>query len=202
MTTRDAEKVGIGAFYIKSGEGNSDAGSFAKIEDGRMVTIDTAHHEIHEGEMFYATVEDLDFDTAQVISISFTTPTGVECHMFPSIFMTVAGTFDILEGGTVSDTGTEYAVLNRNRPSTNTSGVTDFTSDLTSDSTTLNGTLGGTPSDFGNEGFTGTKNQQQAQVRSQSEWILKPATAYTFRLISAADDGIGRITLNWYEETT
>ena len=201
---RLAERPGIGAMYIRNGAEGIDSDNIAHVDDGGLVMLDWSHYMIHQGRMFYATVQDLDMDTAELITISFTTG-AKDVHVFPSVFMTVLGTFDILEGGTVADSGAAYTVLNRYRASTNTSLVTDFTGVATANTVTIGvtgaaATLGGAPTIFGTEGFTGTKNNQQAQERSQAEWILDPATVYTFRLVAAADDAVARITLNWYEE--
>ena len=200
---RQAERPGIGAMYIRNGAEGIDSDNIAHVDDGGLVGLDWSHYMIHEGRMFYAVVQDLDMDAAEFITISFTTGANY-VHIFPSIFMTVLGTFDILEGGTVAADGAAYTVLNRNRDSATTSLVTDFTGGATANTVSLGvtgtlNTLGGAPTIFGVEGFSGTKNSQQAVAREQAEWILIPATVYTFRLTSLAADAVARITLNWYE---
>lgn len=165
-------------------------------------TIDYAHHEIHAGSAFVLSATDLDLDTAQVLSIAFTTPnTAKYFHVVASGSNTSNSEWEILEGPTITvDTGSDLVIYNRNRNSLAASGALNIKTVPAAGATltptiTVDGTI------LEAETIGAGKNQSTGVTRSDAEWILKPNTTYAFRITGLADNGTASVRLFWYEHT-
>lgn len=90
------------------------------------VIMDTAEHELHEGNSFTVTVVDTSMTTSDTLSISFKTPDSAKLfHMILSAEFKAAAHLNIDEGGTwTAETGTATTIFNRLRDGTlGTSGI-------------------------------------------------------------------------------
>lgn len=170
------------------------------------ITVSYAHHEIHSGSAFSAHVFDADFDAAEVISVSFTTPnTSKWCHMVPLVGSSTASTFEIGEGSTVTAaSGTSTVITNRNRNSTKASVVYDLEASPNVNKFTAGGTISNIGTVIHGEGLGGGKNQSGGGgIRDVDEYILKQNTTYSFRLTNGATaNGVASMEITWYEHTS
>lgn len=167
--------------------------------------IDYAHHEIHSGSSFTVHVYDVDFDGAEVISVSFKTPdTSKWFHCLALVGSSTASTFEIGEGSTVTaGSGSAYTIKNRNRNSTKASSAVDTAGTPVANTATLNGTITNIGTVIHGEGLGGGKNQSGGGgVRDADEYILKQDTVYSFRLTNGATaNGVASMEITWYEHT-
>ena len=137
---------------------------------GAMLSIDTAHHEVHEGHSFVAST----YNSAVVNSASLIlliTTTSKPPHM---VFRCAAGgdaTVTFYEGVTTITDGTVVAVVNLSRMSTEVSSVTAHHTPNTSG-------LGTTLDTQFLAGGTGPSQSSGSEVRRNTEWILRTNTKY------------------------
>lgn len=157
------------------------SGSYGdRISFGGIV-IDTLHARIHEGVAFTASALSASLADEDNLDMLLVTPPHGEggVHLRVSAGLTGDGELRIYEGTSVSANGTELDVTNRNRRSSNVSGVSAF-QDPTVD--TL-GTLIVGPSLLpGGRNFRATA----ASASTLGEHILKASTNYLIRLTSEA----------------
>jgi len=181
-------------------------------------TIDYAHHKVHEGETYCASVYEADFDKAEQIGIIFRTPdTNKHLHVMPNVYASSAALFQICEAPTM-DVG-EYSVtfqnpMNRDRNSSNTSAIRswraapvvgEFSHKVAADAApvtadaapvTADGTL------VHSEVIGSGKQGGGGPTRDTGEFVLKRNTTYYFRLAGTtqgADNSIASLELVWYE---
>lgn len=176
-----------------------------------LESIDIAHSHIHSGESYVAHHYEADFDKADEIGILFTTPnTAKWIHAFPLVYCGAAALFQICEAP-VLDAGeyptTFFTPINRNRNSSNTSGVLSVraasvvnrvslkvvadASPVTGDGTVIHSEVMGSGKQGGGSGS-----------RDDSEYILKQNTTYYFRLkgmTGGADNSVASMQVTWYE---
>ena len=166
-------------------------------------TIDYAHHEIHAGSSFTIDHYAESKNDGQTINVYMKTAnTAKWLHMFMNWSSGGAAFTRIYEGPTITaNTGTNgVAIFNRNRNSTNTSGVSDnaaspaankIGTDVTK---TANGTIIYTE-------YAGAAKAQGAFVRAEREFVLKSNTVYLFEVESDAAGITLNFDLTWYEHT-
>ena len=169
---------------------------------GAVETIDYGHHEIHEGESYTLSLNDPSLGIDETLIAAFKTPNTPNkwVHLIALVNTSGAAKFDTLEAPTITvDTGSDLTVFNRERNSTNISGVKTIETipevgEVTQDPTiTDDGTILRTDSlGVGN-------NKTPGETRDVSEWILKEDTIYAFRLTSLATGNIVQMNLIWYE---
>jgi len=156
-------------------------------------TIDSAHHEIHNGDHYKAGFQDTSMATNETITLLFVTPASVEwAHWILTAQATGAVVIELYEGATATG-GTPVTRFNRNRNSLNDSTTLVYhTPSVTADGTKI------VERWVGNEGF---KESVGGEMRGDSEFILKQDTKYLIRL-TAVNNGIkGAIGGDWYENT-
>ena len=172
---------------------------------GALMSMSYEHHEIHAGSMFEATISDADFDANDTINICFkTAPGDKKLHMVADPDSSLLATFTILEGATVTaDSGTEAAPYNRNRDSSNTSIIYDITAAPSQNSYSYNCTITDDGTTIHSEAIGSGGRGVVFGRRDANEWVLASDTVYGFRLTrsAATDNGIGFLTLIWYEPT-
>lgn len=168
--------------------------------------IDSAHHEIHEGDSFMAFNDELTMATTETINFAFKTPavTEAEIHMVIEYETLIGGYLEVLEAATwTAKTGTIYVPINRDRNSSNQSVITgnettttftadeiafDVTTILTTNATTIY--LDRAP---------GAQNKKAHAQRAMEEIILKAETTYVIRFTAIGNSNSGFIRLSWYE---
>ena len=192
--------------------------SSGKVRGVRLVSstlarsgIDYAHHMVHDGEAYCASIYEADFDKAEQIGIIFTTPnTNKHLHVMLNVYASSAALFQICEAPTM-DVG-EYSVtfkkpMNRNRNSSNTSAIRSwravpvvgqFSHKVAADAApvTTDGTL------VHSEVIGSGKQGGGGPTRDTGEFVLKRNTTFYFRLagtIQGADGSIASMELVWYE---
>jgi len=166
-------------------------------EDTRSLQIiDYAHHEVHSGSSYHMhfSVSDAGAvaDPQDTCQISFTTPNTTKwLHMIWHAWAGGECTFWIREapsGGTVG--GDALTAYNKNRNSSNTSGIVSPVSQAT---LATGGTL------LHNE-YMGQGNASSGESRGTQEFILKQNTKYAVGITDASNI-VASITLDWYEHT-
>jgi hypothetical protein len=159
-----------------------------------LITIDAAHHEVHEGEMFYAE------HTASVnngANMDMLLTIGAkEAHLVFNVSAGGQSSIYLYESPTVAN-GTTVPVYNMKRAS------------LTAALTTVKHTpsvsgVGATPLVNGRvvSGGTSPTTRVGGGIRSGTEWILKPSTSYLLRVTNDSGSTVLINTaLEFYEET-
>ncbi len=171
-----------------------------------LITIDHAHHEIHEGDAFCAHVSETDMDKSNEINICFTAPdTTRYLHTLLLPVSSIFAEFKVCEGAIVTaSTGTDVVARNRNRNQPDESIIVS-----TYDGSNYKFTKNATVTDDGTiihiEMVGSAKQGGGANgIRGTSEFILKANTTYAFRLIGngvSGDNGIASLKATWYEHT-
>lgn len=175
-----------------------------------QVAIDAEHHEIHEGHMWHAFDTDTDVDTGAPKEWLIVTPAlnpdvsafgydnkdfrGYYVHFAGSLISDTDYTVQLFEDTEVSDNGVEVTSKywrNRNRADTEILTVWYRDPTVTTDGTELENTTINT-----------TTNPIQSIggiARTESEWVLKPATNYLIRVTVTADNAIVTLNTESYE---
>lgn len=158
-----------------------------------LVQLDFSHHEIHDGDMFYAECVNALMEENDKIELIFVTPNTTKwMHAFIGVSVTGATTLQIYEGVVTSNDGDAISEVNRNRNSSNEATVV-----ITHSPTiTNNGTLIQTKYC----GATGKFSADGEDQRNENEWILKQNTKYLLCLTAGASIK-GKVFCNWYEHS-
>ena len=176
-------------------------------------TIEYEHHEIHGGSSYTAHYTRTTAATnGHRSAIYIRTPIVKEIHMIASFSASVAANLSICEGITIDvNEGTNgVAIYNRDRNSSNTSGIRDNATAQTANKfTTFDETA------LGNANFsagtvlrtsplsvgTGPKAAGGAD-RGEQEYILKRDTKYLFLITNTvATANVHHVLIDWYELT-
>ena len=173
----------------------------------RIVRINTEHDEIHEGDSYLVSLVDLTMADTETINFAFKTPnTEKYINLVIDWSALVAGHLELIEAPTWGNqTGTSVAIINRNRTSSNTSGLQhDLTdtvfatgSKISANVTTIlttNATIIGTSYVFG-----AVSNKGNNESRGRAEFILEGNTQYVIRLTADGGSNKGFLALSWYE---
>jgi hypothetical protein len=162
-----------------------------------MQVIDYAHHETHAGSAYLVIYSVLAGDT-DVIEVRIQTPNSTKwAHMLMSVDSSLAATAEIIEGTTKTHVGGNALVgLNRNRNSTNTSGLTICHTPAGAADT-------GTPiiTQYLGAATVAGKGNSGGNAGGREELILDQNNDYLIRVTSRADANAMTITLDWYEHT-
>lgn len=173
---------------------NVDAKVAVDEHSSALVTIESEHHRIHQGEGYTASGKATIANVGGEQLYLLDNTNGTHPHFRELSVNAAAGPMDLYlyEAPTTSDNGTQLATLNNNRNSTNASVLDLYTGPTVSG----NGTqleyfmLAGTKKDGGTVGGVPV------------EWILKPATKYLIRIVNnvagAGNTDIG-FHMFWYE---
>jgi len=166
------------------------AGNAAYDDEGALVTIDYAHHEIHDGNHYIAS-QAVDLGNGASRQVAIVTGAN-EVHVLFSVITEAEGDFTLYEGATWDAPGTGIAEINRKRSSTNTATMAVYytpTSAATGSATLLQ------TKHWGSGKTTG------ADVRSSNEFILKASTNYLFTITNdTTSNNFITWWLDWYEE--
>ena len=158
--------------------------------------IDYPHHEVHSGSAYFAIYSALLDDTG-VVEVRIQTPdTAKWAHAEMEVSSALASTLEIHEATTKThEAGNVLVPINRNRNSTNTSGMTVcFNPGGADTSAPLYTEYIGAATVSGRGDVGGGSS-------SRHELILKQNEDYLVRLTSRADANALTIGLDWYEHT-
>ena len=157
-----------------------------------LVTIDQVHHQQHEGEAFYFH-DVVTLGSGGVQDYLLTVPAGVEPHFEYDVEGIFGITVELYEGTGKTQSAAVQATFNRNR---NSNKVSKFTIKKGTDG----GTGDGTRIAWRKNGTGTSQGKLSGSVGDRRERILKPATAYIFRITSAAAANDVSVELDWYIE--
>lgn len=171
------------------------SGTAVTVDDitNNLSTIDTVHHEVHEGETFQSCfVTGSVADNGLFEMVLSTTGTLKEGHL--TWLQAYGGDSEtyLYEGITGSAYGIPVTEPNMNRNSDETAEIEAFTGPtITALGTLLHCSFipGGTGG-----------NASGGQARQDTEWILRPGIRYLIRGIARTNTKIGSIVAQWYEE--
>jgi hypothetical protein len=151
------------------------------------VGIDFEHHQVHEGESYVASLEQLSIGTGTV-KFSIDVPVDTYPHMIISVD-TYDGACLVRKYHTATYTGgSAMTAVNRNRNSANAAATT-----IKSGITSTNGTL------F-ESFFAGSAKTTGGNGRSMSEIILKANSTYRFDVVGQSANTKAVINFFWYED--
>ncbi len=160
-----------------------------------LVTIDSAHHEVHGGGSF--TKSDTVACNTTTCKWQVTTPNTTKyAHLVFDLNCTGEATYLVTEGSDRTD-GTALTEVNRNRVGTPTAATVIVTR------TPTGGTTDGAIILFSKRsGITNiaSKNLAEGSARANNEWILKPNTKYVISVTTYAAVYV-TAAVDWYERT-
>jgi len=162
------------------------------------LSIDIAHHEVHEGAMFSAFISDASAADTEQIQVMITTPNTTElAHVVWEHYSSGQATVTLKSGITYSAGGSAFTPINRNRGSSHTSACTVKTgSDGGADLITY---TGGTTAW---SAIYGSGRLQGGSSRETSEWILAPNTTNIIEVTSNTTSLIISLGVIWYEHAS
>ena len=214
-TTIATDEVG-GVHYqeVKLVSGTKGETAPVTVDDttGGVVTMDYAHHEVHEGDAFACHYHNDVTNVGEMTIIAFNTPDTTKwLHLVTQVSATTAAYFAIYEAADLDlDEGTDLTVYNRNRNSATASTVTSIETSpeagkaTSYDETQAAGATLATTGEIHREyiGAGSGNNASGGESRGTHEWILDQGVQYAFVLVSTtADDNTHSIILSWYEHT-
>ena len=179
---------------------------------GALNVIDYAHHEIHGGNMYTCHYSNECTNTDEMSIVAFNTGDSPKwCHMFFAAGGTALSHMAIYESPSLTaGAGTQLAVYNRERNSTNTSLVTSIeatpvVNKATSFDETEAAAASLTTTTELMRVYMGSGEKKAAfggLTRGEVELVLKQDTQYAF-VVTSVDDNTNfhSITMNWYEHT-
>lgn len=160
---------------------------------GARTTIDSVHHEIHEGDHYTAFLYDGEVDSTSTLSVLITVPAAGEMHLVGLVKSSLGGSFTWSEAPNASG-GSAITPYNNNRQSTNAATLV-----VTSNPTFVSA---GTVLLQTDVGATGNPTQAAGgNFAARQEWILAQSTLYLLRFVSATNDAKVTLILEWYEES-
>lgn len=166
------------------------------------VSIDTVHHEVHEGHSYtIATFADGVVDDAS-LDMAITTPSGGTWgHFIAEVDFVGEHELYVYQGSTIAD-GTPFIPKNKNR---------NFVDPITgiADASIMTVVVAPTVSIVGDElakskagSGTNPVSRSTGQILERSEWLLKADETYVFRVTNKSGaTGYIAPTINWYEHT-
>jgi hypothetical protein len=172
------------------------------------VGVSYAHHELHAGSSFVASVVNQLMADTETLSLAFKTPAGTKhAHLFAHFSTLVGGKLEIVEAPTwTAQTGTEVPIVNRKRVGTPNSSVLlanqaqagFVAADVVVKD--MAGVAGGTilPANYA---FGQRSRIGAGETRANSEYILKPDTQYLILFTAIGANNMAQLVLDWYEHT-
>ena len=171
-----------------------------------ITRIDSAHKEIHDGDAYTVSIVNGSLGDNATLNIAFKTPATTKyIHMIIDWSSKAGGSIEVVEAPTwTQGTGTSLAIFNRNRNSSNTSGIknnattTTFlaNSKMIKDVTTVLETNALT---VDQEHVFGAANKGASNQRGVQEVILLADTNYVIRYTADGATNAGAIKLSWAE---
>lgn len=169
-------------------------GNTAKVTDaGAMlgVRVDYAHHEIHMGTHFVASIVNT-LSNAGIANVIISAPSSRDMHLLVSLHVQGEMNITVFRAPTCSSLGTAVGISNRKDSSPN-SPQAEF---YTGASCSYNG--------MAMPGFTrhfGSGQNIGGETRSNNEILLKRNTLYMIRITSESNTNEINHTYDWYEDS-
>lgn len=161
---------------------------------GAPVTIDSVHHEVHEGEMFHAGYTVASVANGASVDLLFTVG-AKEAHATFEVFAGGQVSVHLYEAPTVAN-GTAITIYNMKRSSANEAlSTVKHTPTVTATGSValVSGRI--------LPGGTSPQTRVGGGIRQGVEWILAPGTAYLLRVANGSGATIAvNVGLEWYEE--
>lgn len=160
-----------------------------------LVVISYPHHEIHDGEHFYA-YKTASLTNGQILTLAITTTQlSKELHMFMDFNIATACLVEILEDCDAFTGGTSFTPLNNLR---------DAQGKKPSTVSVLTGHTGSTPITIGSgteiwAQNLGAGNRAGGTLAHDAEIIFKRNSKYLFRITNSTTTQGVTATLQWYE---
>ena len=166
------------------------------IVTGGEVVVSPKELRINGGKGYSASVRAATLANAATLNAAFKTPAAVDVHLIIEGWALVRAHYDLLSAATWDSTsGTAVTIYNRDRGSTNTTGVLGdktgafVAGTVVQDVTTLAGTV------------LESVDLGPGSRQSTTEWILARDTQYAVRLTADAASNAGNLLLIYYEIT-
>lgn len=172
------------------------------------IGIEFAHHEIHEGDAFFADFEDEEIADGETIILAFKTMAApVNVHMVMEFSTLTGGNIRLWEGPTwTAETGTEVPIVNRNRVGTpNSSGILANQAQagfVAANVVNANPTGLNTGSAMSLHHIFAWGSQAKptgGPRRDVAEIVSKPDTQYASVFTGSGANNKAQMILNWYE---
>lgn len=176
--------------------------SLVDNDSGATVGIEFEHYKVHIGRSFRLDANDSDFDTNDVLSFAFITPAESisEIHLSASAYATGLAIFQISEGCTVTlDSGAAVTPIQRDRGSTNLSGLLDLQTVPITNSVTITPTITNDGTILRYDISGAGKEKLAAESRDLEEIVLAENTVYCIKLTSGALNLHAHLSISWYE---
>lgn len=186
-----------GEIKVKISNGTIQAG--IDTESLLLGMITRTHKAIHDG-ISYVVIHQGTKNNGETLIISFKTPnTAIRAHLFMRARASGEANYVILEGAVVTNgTGTEKAIINRERNSLNTSTVIDNATSPVAGNVTLDPTVTGNGTTIFEEHF-GAGKTVGGQSRGEDEFILKQNTQYVLKITSETATNDVEFLIDYYE---
>ena len=169
---------------------------------GAILTVDTVHHEVHEGEMFHTEHTFASVNNSASVDVLFVTGADVETHATWEVMAGGQVTVYLYEAPTLTEVesvpqvGTAVTAYNMKRSSANAPDSDYYytpTVSATGSTVLINGRI--------LPGGTSPTTRVGGGIRNNTEWILKKNTRYLLRVTNTSGGTIAINTvLEWYEE--
>ena len=158
--------------------------------------VDHAHHEIHDGSAYFA-VHSMLRDDTEVAEVRIQTPDTTKwAHMVIGVQAALAATVEFHEGTTMThEAGNALTPMNRNRNSTNTSGLTICHTPGGAD------TSGADWTQYIGAAASGGRIAVGGEAGGRNEFMLDQNNDYLIRATSRADGNAISILMDYYEHT-
>lgn len=157
-----------------------------------LVTIDTPHHQIHEGEQF-TFQEVIQLGSAGTQDYILTVPAATFPHFGYKVDGIYGVTIEMFTGTGFTQSAAASTVFNRNMASAKTPGMTIKKGHDA-------GSGDGTRFVWRKAGSGTSAGKLQGSASEASERILNASTHYLFRITSAAASNDISVEFDWYEE--
>lgn len=162
---------------------------------GALMTIDYAHHEIHEGNHYFAIYSALANNT-DLIEVRILTPdTSTRAHMRIAVEVAIAATVAMwIDTTKTHAAGNAITPMNRDHNSANASTLTICHTPAGAEAAAA------VLTEYVGSSVTGGRVAVGGEATNSAEFILEQNTAYLIRSTSRADGNAMSIILDWYEE--
>lgn len=163
---------------------------------GAALTIDTSHHEVHEGEMWHAERTVSGVADAGAVNLLLNVGSAVDAHVVFEVLASGQVTVSLWESPTINTLGTEVTIYNMDRNVTTTAHSQLYhTPSITSTGSValVNGRL--------LPGGNSPQTRVGGGIRQNTEWILAPSRNYLLRVTNNSGSAATINTVvEWYEE--